>query len=310
MNKKRKFFISITIIIICIVSYMIIGYQSSQPNRENYDLPTSQLRNKQWDEIFNIDSSIDNFKILNTGSVRVPLEGMLNTEKLKNNHGLNESLWVDVFSFIFHHKEKGWFMIDTGLDSTFQEKGNINGILANSFIKETKQKKHQNIASLIKKEDIKINGIFFTHLHGDHTAGLPEIDPSIPKIAGEGETIFNIPFLYRSNHLDNMDTLLEIDNNIGITILPLESVIDIFGDGSLLGINTPGHSPSHLSYLINTNEGPILLTGDASHTKYGFNNKIEPGWVEDKKLAENSLQQLIKFHEKYPEVRIIYGHEQ
>ena len=310
MNKKRKFFISITIIIICIVSYMIIGYQSSQPNRENYDLPTSQLRNKQWDEIFNIDSPIDNFKILNTGSVRVPLEGMLNTEKLKNNHGLNESLWVDVFSFIFHHKEKGWFMIDTGLDSTFQEKGNINGILANSFIKETKQKKHQNIASLIKKEDIKINGIFFTHLHGDHTAGLPEIDPSIPKIAGEGETIFNIPFLYRSNHLDNMDTLLEIDNNIGITILPLESVIDIFGDGSLLGINTPGHSPSHLSYLINTNEGPILLTGDASHTKYGFNNKIEPGWVEDKKLAENSLQQLIKFHEKYPEVRIIYGHEQ
>jgi len=310
MNKKRKFLISLAIIIICMISYMIIGYQSSQPNRENYDLPTSQLKNKQWDEIFNLNSQIDNFKILNTGSVKVPLEGMLNIDKLKNNHGLSEFLWVDVFSFLFHHKEKGWFMIDTGLDSTFQKKGNIKGVLANNFIKETTQKKYQNIASLIKKENAKINGIFFTHLHGDHTAGLPEIDRSIPKIIGEGETIFNMPLLYSSNHLDKKDTLLEIDNNRGITIAPLESVIDIFGDGSFLGINTPGHSPGHLSYLINTNKGPILLTGDASHTKYGFNNKIEPGWVEDKGLAEKSLHQLIKFHEKHPEVRIIYGHEQ
>ncbi len=158
--------------------------------------------------------------------------------------------------------------------------------------------------------DIKIKGIFFTHLHGDHTAGLPEIDRSIPKIVGKGETIINVPFLYSSNHLNRKDKLLEIDNNSGISISPLESVIDIFGDGSFIGINTPGHSPSHMSFLLVTNTGPILLTGDASHTKYGFNNKIEPGWVENKEIAENSLLQLTKFHEEYPEVKIIYGHEE
>jgi len=56
----------------------------------------------------------------------------------------------------------------------------------------------------------------------------------------------------------------------------LESVIDIFGDGSFLAIPTSGHSASHLSYILMTNEGAILLTGDASHTKYGFQNNIEP----------------------------------
>ncbi len=305
MNKKGKTILVLVAIIIC----LIIGNQIMQPNRETYKLPTSKLKDKQWKEIFNANSKIDGFKILNTGSVKVPIEGMLNIEKLGKDHGLSKFLWVDVYAYLFHHKEKGWFMIDTGLDSTFQQKGNIKGIFANSFIKETRQNPGQNISSLLKKENVEINGIFFTHLHGDHSAGLPEINNSIPKFIGKEETIFNIPFIYSSNHLTRKDTLLELDNTTAVGISPLESVIDIFGDGSFMAINTPGHSLGHLSYLLITTDGPILLTGDASHTKYGFENKIEPGWVENKESAENSLLQLTTFHEKYPEVRIIYGHE-
>lgn len=305
MNKKSKAFLVLVVIIIC----LIIGNQIQQPNRETYKLPTSSLKNKQWNEIFKENSKIDSFKILNTGAVKVPLEGMLNMEKLDENHGFSEFLWVDVYAYLFHHKEKGWFMIDAGLDKTFQEKGNIKGIFANNFIKETRQNTGQNISSLLKKEDVEINGIFFTHLHGDHSAGLPEIENSIPKFIGKEETIFNIPFIYSSNHLSRKDTLLELDTTTAIGISPLESVIDIFGDGSFIAINTPGHSLGHLSYVLITTEGPILLTGDVSHTKYGFDNKIEPGWVENKEAAENSLLQLTTFHEKYPQVRIIYGHE-
>lgn len=100
-----------------------------------------------------------------------------------------------------------------------------------------------------------------------------------------------------------------MDWSEGVSKKPFDHVMDIFGDGSILGIHTPGHSKGHLSYLINNTEGSILLTGDASHTKYGFINNIESGWVDDQEAPEKSLNQLRSFHEMFPQVEVIYGHE-
>lgn len=200
-------------------------------------------------------------------------------------------------------------MIDTGLDSTFRDDGNISGLLARKYIKDSRQDPGQNTAAQLKAFGQPIAGILFTHLHGDHTAGLPELSSNIPKIIGKNEKHIHIPLLYRSNHLNARDSLWYLDWEQSIPATPFDQVIDVFGDQSLLALATPGHSTGHTSYLLNTTEGLILLTGDACHTRYGFEHSIEPGWTQDREAAVHSLEQLRQFHREHPEVQVIFGHQ-
>ena len=296
-------------------SYLLIvilvgqSCQPAHPQRIAYETPDSQSFITDWKEFLAQSPKIDSFKTLKTGLVKVPTKGMLNKRKLPIDHPFGSFIWVEVYAHLFHHQKYGWFLIDTGLDQSFQQKGNVKGIMAGKFIKDSQQAKGENIGAQLDKEQKEIQGIFITHLHGDHTAGLPELDRSIPKYVGKGESHIQLPLLYHSEHLSNRDTLLEIDWEQGMKIAPFDSVVDIFGDASFFAIHTPGHSNSHLSYLMMSSEGPVLLTGDASHTKYGFVNEIEPGWVQDRNLAFQSLMQLKTFATNHPSVKIIYGHE-
>ena len=90
---------------------------------------------------------------------------------------------------------------------------------------------------------------------------------------------------------------------------PVGPAIDIFGDGTLWAISTPGHSPDHVSYLVNGRGDPLLIVGDASMTEYGFAHDIAPGRVENRQQADRSFEQLRAFSAEFPQVRLVFGHD-
>jgi len=52
---------------------------------------------------------------------------------------------------------------------------------------------------------------------------------------------------------------------------------DVFGDGSVTLIATPGHSPGHQCLLVKLpKSGALLLSGDAVHTRANWDNKRAP----------------------------------
>ncbi len=70
---------------------------------------------------------------------------------------------------------------------------------------------------------------------------------------------------------------------------------DLFGDGTIRMIFTPGHSTGHQSFLITLpNTGPILLAIDAAYTQDHWDNKALPGLVVSSSDAANSVAKLHK----------------
>ena len=68
---------------------------------------------------------------------------------------------------------------------------------------------------------------------------------------------------------------------------------DVFGDGSVRIIATPGHTPGHQSLLVKLpNTGAVLLSGDAVHFKANWENRGVPANNSDKDKTAASMQRM------------------
>ncbi|MDF2696775.1 MAG: Beta-lactamase-like protein, partial [Labilithrix sp.] len=72
----------------------------------------------------------------------------------------------------------------------------------------------------------------------------------------------------------------------------------------------PGHTPGSTAYLARTSSGPILFTGDACHTTWGWDHGVEPGsFSSDKARSAASLERLRRFVKKHPSIEVRVGHQ-
>ncbi|HWF93557.1 MAG TPA: MBL fold metallo-hydrolase, partial [Xanthobacteraceae bacterium] len=74
---------------------------------------------------------------------------------------------------------------------------------------------------------------------------------------------------------------------------------DVFGDGSLVLISTPGHTPGHQSLVVKLPKtGTVILSGDAVHFKDNFDNRRVPAGNTDKDQTLASMQRIADFLSK------------
>lgn len=57
---------------------------------------------------------------------------------------------------------------------------------------------------------------------------------------------------------------------------------DVFGDGSVKVIATPGHSAGSITILVKNNDSSILIAGDTGYAADSWRSKRLPGPVKDK----------------------------
>jgi glyoxylase-like metal-dependent hydrolase (beta-lactamase superfamily II) len=284
---------------------------------ERKPFPIKQASARNWEEVFKKPGPITH-EAFATAEAILKKKGAINLNHPKAAGIKDESFKAPVLAHLIRHREFGDYFIDAGMDSSYQKRpyGRFRGLLVRVFMGKCIQEEGQDIASRIRQNQVNLKGIFFTHLHFDHISGAVDLpkDASIRYVTGKDETYFmvNKKFLFRSpDFLEGVETLHEIDfTNANALDMPIVGkCADVFADGSLWAISTAGHTKGHVSFLVNSEQGPVLVTGDACLVKDSFDMGIGPGtYSSNLQEAQKSLERLLEFTKKYPDIKVVCGH--
>ncbi|EYU17116.1 MULTISPECIES: AttM family quorum-quenching N-acyl homoserine lactonase [Photorhabdus] len=86
-------------------------------------------------------------------------------------------------------------------------------------------------------------------------------------------------------------------------------MFDVYGDGTLKTVFTPGHSPGHQSLLVTLpNSGSLLLTIDAAYTLDHWEERALPGFLTSTTETVRSVQKL-RHLAKRTNAIVVTGHD-
>ena len=141
----------------------------------------------------------------------------------------------------------------------------------------------------VKPEQVKFVGI--SHFHGDHTGQLaPFTNATLLIGKGDWDGVTATPPMTGANAAGFKQWIAE-----GRKVEPLPTDKDVFGDGTVVVLKTPGHTPGHSALLVNLKEkGAVLLTGDLTHFRENYESSGIPWFNFDRAQTAASLDRLKK----------------
>ena len=194
--------------------------------------------------------------------------------------GVNEGKSMDFVDncYLIKHAQ-GWFLWDTGIPDAVAAMPNG---LPPADPKAVFWRRPKTLASQLDQIGVKpsdIKAMAVSHTHPDHIGNV-EMFPAamlyVQKAEYEWPGADNAP-RFKPEH----------------PVTKLEGDRDVFGDGSVTILSTPGHTPGHQSLLVKLpNTGAVVLTGDAVHFKSNWDNRGVPvnNFSKDETLA--SMQKI------------------
>jgi glyoxylase-like metal-dependent hydrolase (beta-lactamase superfamily II) len=147
----------------------------------------------------------------------------------------------------------------------------------------------------INAADIDIVGI--SHMHSDHTGQAAEF-PNARLIIGKGDF----------EQTKGKDDPFGPWRKEGANLTAATADVDVFGDGSVVAVHLPGHTPDHLALLVRLASGPVLLSGDMYHSREAREKRGVPPFNTSR---EQTLASMDKFEKLAKETgaKVVIQHE-
>jgi glyoxylase-like metal-dependent hydrolase (beta-lactamase superfamily II) len=163
-------------------------------------------------------------------------------------------------------------------------------------------------------EPSQVKVVVMTHLHIDHASAVSEYpDSTFVVSAAEWAAASEQGQRhgYRKRQFDHgFDwRLLDFEGRDTESFSGFARSFDLFGDGSVRTVYTPGHTLGHMSVVLRTARGEVLVAGDAIYLRRTLADTHLPYRTEDEHLFRRSLREIRQYTTETPEALIVPGHD-
>lgn len=137
-----------------------------------------------------------------------------------------------------------------------------------------------------------LHTVVLTHLDPDHVAGLRHLDGAGRIVLPEDEYFWSCRTVYKTRQPQSLwiDRPIERLYYRGSPLGPNRWAIDLFGDGSLMLVNVPGHTDGQAAVLVRSGRSFVLLAADAAFSPRNWREGITPGFGFDRRMQLKSLR--------------------
>ena len=253
--------------------------------------------------------------VLVTGAISIEGKAMLDPTRPEVSAAERERRFVPVLAYLIHHPTAGNFLVDTGFGPAFVGKphGDLGWYTAASV--KVRLGAGEDVVSELARHGVtrgELKAVILTHAHVDHAGGLAALGP-LPVILAKDELRMldaKFPLLegVKSSHFAQVASFQTVDFDAALETPLLGRAVDILGDGSVWLLNTRGHTPGHLSVLVNLPRGPELIAGDAVQTRHALADAIASGHSWNQPLA-NAAALWIRDLARKLHARVWCGHD-
>jgi N-acyl homoserine lactone hydrolase len=234
--------------------------------------------------------------------------------------GVGKEAWmpIPIQAFLVEHPSAGLVLIDAGLHPSVAVKPRENfGRVTLLAFRDLQMDAGQALPAQLRERNLDpsaVRAVVMTHLHVDHASGISEFPGATFLVSraewdaagdqgpthGYMKRQFDHAFDYR---------LLDFEGPDVESFSGFARSFDVFGDGALRVVYTPGHTLGHMSVVLRTARGEVLVAGDAMYLRRTLADTHLPYRTEDEHLFRRSLREIRQYANETPGALIIPGHD-